>query len=327
MDIIAYKHYITDMKLRYKSSILIFALLTLVALTSCKEKKETKVLESVVEEKNNYVEVITNAMDFETVDEIKSGWTTFKYINKSFEPHFFILEKMPDTLGLATYKKDLFPPFISAFEHFEKGEIEDGMKEFENIPQWFYKVELAGGVGLTSEKTTSLSTIYLEPGTYIMECYVRMPNGLGHVFMGMIKELKVSHDSNDNQPPKADFKIGISSEKGITFNDSIKSGNYIFEAKFEDQKKYEHLMGHDVNLVKIENDSLVTDLNNWLNTVDFYAFRTPEPEGLLFLGGVEDLPEGETGYFEVSLEKGNYVLISEIPNAVEKKMIKPFTVY
>mgnify|MGYP001056008704 FL=1 len=86
-------------------------------------------------------------------------------------------------------------------------------------------------------------------------------------------------------------------------------------------------MGHDVNLVKIENNSFVTDLNNWLNIVDFNAFRSPEPEGLLFLGGVEDLPAGATGYFEATLEKGNYVLIYEIPNAVERKMIKPFTVY
>ena len=315
------------MKFKRKSSILIFTVLALIASTSCKEKKESNDLENIVERKDNYVEVITNGMDFKTVDEIKSGWTTFKYINKSFEPHFFILEKMPDTLGLATYKKDLFPPFISAFEHFEKGEMEAGMKEFEKIPQWFYKVELAGGVGLTSKKSTSKSTIFLEPGTYIMECYVRMPNGLGHVFMGMIKELKVSNESNDNEPPKADFKISISSEQGITFNDSIKSGNYTFEAKFEDQKQYEHLMGHDVNLVKIENNSLVTNLNNWLNIVDFKAFRSPEPEGLLFLGGVEDLPSGDTGYFEATLEKGNYVLISEIPNAVERKMIKPFTVY
>ena len=314
------------MKLNKKSSLLIFTMLMLLALASCKEKKETRVLESTIEE-TNYVEVVTNGMDFETVDEIKSGWTTFKYINKSFEPHFFILEKMPDTLGLTTYKKDLFPPFISAFEHFEKGEMEAGMKEFENIPEWFFKVELAGGVGLTSKKTTSLSTIYLEPGTYIMECYIRMPNGLGHVFMGMIKELKVSNESNGKKPPKANFKIGISSKQGIIFNDSIKSGNYTFEAKFEDQKQYEHLMGHDVNLVKIENDSLVTDLNNWLNIVDFNAFRSPEPEGLLFLGGVEDLPAGQTGYFEATLEKGNFVLISEIPNAVGRKMIKRFTVY
>ena len=315
------------MKLIKKSSLLIFTILMLLALNSCKEKKETEILENEKASENNYIEVVTKGMDFETVDEIKSGWTTFKYINKSFEPHFFILEKMPDTLGLTTYKKDLFPPFISAFEHFEKGEMEAGMKEFENIPEWFFKVELAGGVGLTSKKTTSLSTIYLEPGTYIMECYVRMPNGLGHVFMGMIKELKVINESNGNKPPKANFKIGISSEQGITFNDSIKSGNYTFEAKFEDQKQYEHLMGHDVNLVKIENDSLVTDLNNWLNIVDFNAFRSPEPEGLLFLGGVEDLPAGQTGYFEATLEKGNYVLISEIPNAVGRKMIKRFTVY
>lgn len=140
------------MKSRHKISMLIFSTLVLIASTSCKEKKESKELENIVEKKNNYVEVITNGMDFETVDEIKSGWTTFKYINKSFETHFFILEKMPDTLGLDTYKKDLFPPFISAFEHFEKGETEAGMKEFEKIPQWFYKVELAGGVGLTSKK-------------------------------------------------------------------------------------------------------------------------------------------------------------------------------
>jgi hypothetical protein len=315
------------MKIKHKNSILIIIVLTLIVLASCKEKKETKTSEFEIESEKNYVEVITNVMDFEMVDEVKSGWTTFKYINKSLEPHFFILEKMPDTLGLETYKKDLFPPFISAFEHFEKGEMEAGMKEFEKIPKWFYNVELAGGVGLTSKKTTSKSTIFLEPGTYIMECYVRMPNGLGHVFMGMIKELKVVNESNGYKPPKADFNIGISSEKGITFVDSIKTGNYILSAKFEDQKQYEHLMGHDVNLVKIENDSLISDLNNWLNIVDFKAFRTPEPEGLLFLGGVEDLPAGKTGYFEVTLEKGSYVLISEIPNSVERKMIKPFTVY
>lgn len=315
------------MKLKYKNSIIVFTTLLLIVLASCKEKKETKSVENEIELEKNYVEVITNGMDFEMLDEVKSGWTTFKYINKSYEPHFFILEKMPDTLGIEIYKKDLFPPFISAFEHFEKGEIETGMKEFEKIPEWFYKVELAGGVGLTSKKTTAKSTLFLEPGTYVMECYVRMPNGMPHAVMGMVKELKVSKESNSNIPPKAEYTISISSENGISFIDSLKAGNHILLAKFEDQKQYEHLMGHDVNLVKIENDSLKTTLNNWLNTVDFKAFRTPVPEGLLFLGGVEDLPAGKTGYFEVTLEKGNYVLISEIPNAVERKMIKPFSVY
>lgn len=315
------------MKVEYKYSLFALTTILLIALASCKKEKENKALENEIRPEEDYVEVITNGMDFEMVDEVKSGWTTFKYINKSFEPHFFILEKMPDTLGLYTYKKDLFPPFTSAFKYFEKGEIEAGMKEFEKIPEWFYKVELAGGVALTSKKTTSISTIFLEPGTYVMECYVRMPNGLGHVFMGMVKELRVSKESNGNTPPKADFNINLSSEKGITFLDSLKVGNHILSVKFEDQKQYEHFMGHDVNLVKIEHDSVIPSLNDWLNTIDFMAFRTPEPEGLLFLGGVEDLPAGNTGYFEVNLEKGNYVLISEIPNAIERKMMKRFSVY
>jgi hypothetical protein len=314
------------MKLEYRNSIIIFTALLLV-LVSCKKNKQTKPSENDVEIQKNYLQVITNAMDFEMVDEVKSGWTTFNYINKSNEPHFFILEKMPDTLGIETYKKDLFPPFTLAFEHFEKGEMEAGMKEFEKIPEWFYKVELAGGVGLTSKKTTSKSTIFLEPGTYVMECYVRMPNGMPHTFMGMVQELKVSEETNGNKAPKADYNIDIASEKGITFVDSLQTGTHTLAVKFEDQKQYEHLMGHDVNLVKIENDSLIPRLGNWLNTVDFKAFRTPVPEGLLFLGGVEDLPAGKTGYFEANLEKGNYVLISEIPNAVERKMIKAFTVY
>jgi len=143
----------------------------------------------------------------------------------------------------------------------------------------------------------------------------------------MVQELKVSEETNGNKAPKADYNIDIASEKGITFVDSLQTGTHTLAVKFEDQKQYEHLMGHDVNLVKIENDSLIPILGNWLNTVDFKAFRTPVPEGLLFLGGVEDLPAGKTGYFEANLEKGNYVLISEIPNAVERKMIKAFTVY
>jgi hypothetical protein len=316
------------MALKIKNPIIVFSMLLLL-VASCKEQNAAKTEEDnlVDEKKENHVEVITTGMDFKMVDQIPSGWTTFKYINNSYEPHFFILEKMPDTLGIETYRNDLFPPFTSAFEHFEKGEIEAGMKEFEKIPDWFYKIELSGGVGLTSQKTTSKSTLYLEPGKYVMECYVRMPNGMPHTFLGMIKELTVTDALNANSPPKADNTIEISSEKGITFVDSLKAGNYVLSVTFEDQKQYEHLMGHDVNLVKINNDSLIGALNNWLNIADFKAFRTPAPDGLKFLGGVEDLAAEKTGYFEVNLEKGNYVLISEIPNTVARNMIKRFSVY
>jgi hypothetical protein len=316
-----------DLNLR-KSLFITFLLITL--FTSCKNNNQkSSVNESTdsTAKSQNYIEVVTTGMDFELINEIQSGWTTFKYVNNSEEPHFFIFEKMPEGIRIGDYKKDLIPPFMAAFTHFDKGNVEAGMKEFEKIPDWFAKVELGGGVGLTSPHTVSESTIYLHPGVYVMECYVRMPNGMAHVFMGMLKELVVTEENNNQKLPKSDFDISLSSVNGISFVDSLKVGDYSLSVNFDDQKQYETMLGHDINLVKLENEHLLDTLNNWINAANVKAFRSPAPKGLIFLGGVEDLPTGSIGFFNVSLTKGNYVLISEIPNALQRKMYKRFKVY
>ena len=48
---------------------------------------------------------------------------------------------------------------------------------------------------------------------------------------------------------------------------------------------------------------------------------------MTFLGGVNNMPAGEKGYFKVNLMPGKYILISEVPNAMTKKMLKTFEVY
>lgn len=300
----------------------------LLTIVSCKNESKTvnKGDKNKVEAEEKYVEVRSTGMNFDMPDKLPSGWTNFKYINESNETHFFILEKMPDTLGLFTYRKEIFPPFKAAFSHMQEGNMEAAIKALENIPDWFFEVGLAGGVGLVSAGRTAKSYIHLEPGKYVMECYVRMPNGVPHVFSGMIKEVIVTNEKNNIKPPQASAFVSVSSSSGITIQDTLSAGNHIIAVKFEDQKHYEHLLGHDVNLVQIENDSLIPVLAGWLNTVDMKAFRTPAPAGMKFLGGVEDLDEGKTGYFEASLDKGKYVLISEIPNAVERGMVQYFEI-
>jgi hypothetical protein len=292
--------------------------------SSKEEKNQTS--ENILMDKD-YVEVITTGMDFQLKDTITHGWTTFKYINNSYEPHFFIFEKMPDSIGIDNYVNELLPPFKTAFEYLNKGDVAAGMKEFEKIPAWFYKVELFGGVGLTSPKTTTESTVYLDPGTYVMECYVRMPDGTPHTFMGMLKELTVIEGKEEKPEPNSDFEISISSDEGITFVDSLKVGSYSFGVNFKDQKLYENMLGHDVNLVKVENDTLLGTLSKWLNASDMSAFRSPAPAGLTFLGGVEDLQASKKGYFKANLDKGTYILVSEIPQAAERRMFKIFNAY
>jgi hypothetical protein len=45
-----------------------------------------------------------------------------------------------------------------------------------------------------------------------------------------------------------------------------------------------------------------------------------------FLGGLNEMPAGSTGYFSANLEPGTYAWIAEIPGTRAKGMLKTFTV-
>ena len=66
-----------------------------------------------------------------------------------------------------------------------------------------------------SPKTTSGTTIKLDPGYYIMECYVKMPNGKFHTGMGMAKAIIVTEKNSGFTPPEANINITVSSTEGI----------------------------------------------------------------------------------------------------------------
>lgn len=298
-------------------------------LFACKaDKNNAKKLESeaVSQTDSRIIEIVTRSMEFQMVDTLKSGWNTFLYKNLSNETHFFLLEKLPDGVRLDNYKKELIPPFENAFNHFLVGNFEAGSKELERIPKWFFEVQLYGGVGLLSPKTTAQSTIYLDPGYYAMECYIRMPNGKPHALMGMLKELVVLDENSKTNEPSPDLEVFISTADGISFNDTLTPGTKIIKVNFTDQKTYETLLGHDVNLVRLENLHLVDSLNNWINPADLNQFRSPSPQGIEFLGGVNDLQAGQHGYFTVNVSSGTYAFVSEVPNALQKNMLKVFEV-
>ncbi|MFH4968931.1 hypothetical protein V8G61_12070 [Gaetbulibacter sp. M240] len=318
-------------KIYIKRYAIFLSVISLIIFSCKNQNKENDTTINEVQRSNdkvNRVEVVTNAMDFEIPSQFDSGWTTFEYINKSEETHFFILEKMPEGITIENYNNELVPPFKKIFTFLIEGKNEEAMKASEEIPEWWKDVKLGGGVGLISPQSSAQSTVFLNPGTYVMECYVRMPNGMPHAFYGMLKQIVVTDKKNNLEAPIADYNIDVSSEKGIVFKDSIKSGVYELAVNFKDQKLYETLLGHDINLVRLDKLSNLDSLGDWINAANIQSFRTPTPEGLTFLGGVEDLEAGSTGFFKANLaEKGNYVLISEIPDVLNRKMYKVFKVY
>jgi hypothetical protein len=299
---------------------------TLITFHSCKSNKKEVVEEEIEEPIDNSIEIITEVMDFQMVDTISSGWNTFRYYNKSKETHFFLLDKYPEGKYLKDAEEEVGPIFQNGMDLINEGKTEEGFAEFGKLPEWFSKIVFVGGSGLVSPGHSSETTVKLEPGYYIVECYVKMANGVFHSSMGMVKELIVKDENSNNSPPNPTVSVNISSENGIVNKEVLSKGKQIFAVRFEDQTVHENFVGHDVNLVKLEDNANIDDLEKWMNWADPKGLITPSPEGVIFLGGVNDMPSGSKGYFKVNLDPGNYALISEVPNSSEKNMLKLFEV-
>lgn len=304
----------------------LFSVPLILLLFNCKNEKKHNQNNEPIAQTNDVVEIITNNMDFQSVDTLKSGWNTFKYVNKSTQVHFFLLDKYPEGKTIQNTIEEVGPPFDNGMAFIMEGKMEEAMAEFAKLPEWFSKVVFTGGSGLLSPGHTSITTVKLEPGLYIMECYVKMANGKFHTSMGMAKELHVLDEDSGNTPPVADNSIEISGTGGIIFDKEISAGEHTFSVFYKDQMVHENFVGHDVNLVKIDSTANLEIVEAWMNWATPTGLMDPVPEGVTFLGGTNDAPPGTTQYFKVNLIPGNYAFISEVPDSKKKGLLKQFTV-
>jgi hypothetical protein len=254
------------------------------------------------------------------------GWNTFKYINKSNEPHFILFDKYPEGKDITNMKNEVLPAFDEGMAFIMKGDMDAAMNAFGKLPPWFSEIVFSGGTGLVSPNTTAITTVYLIPGYYIMECYVKMANGTFHSSMGMTKELIVLDSKNDHTAPSASINISISSKEGISLGGDIGMGKQVFAVHYLDQIVHENFVGHDINLVRLDDTANLKELESWINWATPTGLMTPTPNGVTFLGGTNDAPAGTTQYFEAVLTPGTYAFIAEVPNSNEKGMLKVFEV-
>lgn len=286
------------------------------------DKKETESAQQ--EEQSLEVEIITNALEIQMPDSLPSGWTTFKYLNNSQMTHLIVFERYPEFEGRQLTVEDAKEVIVPAFQAVMDSLNSGGEPPFDQLPPWFENVEFLGGVGLVGPQKTAVTTINLQPGTYVVECYVKNPGGIFHSGAGMITALTVTGENNGLSEPTADVKINISSQRGIELQAPVKSGNQVFAVHFEDQALQEHFLGIDVNLVRLETGTDLEALQNWMNWMLPQGLQIPAPAE--FLGGAQDMPAGSTEYFSANLQTGRYALISEVPDPKSKGMYVEFEV-
>jgi hypothetical protein len=278
---------------------------------------------------SNVVTITAKGLTFDGPTSVAPGWTTFRFVNASTMTHFAILERLPAGTGIADQQREVAPVFQEGMNLLVKGDAKAANAKFGELPEWFGKIVFTGGPGLTAPGRTSETTVHLEPGNYLLECYVKT-NGIFHSYnpdpavFGMVHELKVAGDPSRAPEPEAAVHVRISSEKGIEVEGTPTPGPQTVAVTFEDQKVHENFVGHDVHLVRLDEGIDLDALAAWMDWTRPDGLQTPAPA--TFLGGVEEMPSGSTGYFTATLEPGRYAWIAEVPSPEEKGMLKVFAV-
>ena len=253
------------------------------------------------------VELTVEDYSFLGPPRLRSGWTTFRMTNKGEQTHFMLLYRLPEGKSFDHYAAEISQPFQAEFDRYYSGEVSrDEMLEQIGavLPEWFGLLEGMGGVGLTAPGRTAQATVLLEPGDYVMECYVISPEGKFHGSLGMLRPLIVDAESTGMEAPEADIRITLSNYE-MSVEGEATAGEHIVAVHATEDA--EGLIGHDVHLARLDPDTSVEDLVAWMNWME--ALRPPVPAE--FLGGAEHLGAGRTSFLAVTLEPGRYVWISE----------------
>lgn len=275
----------------------------------------------------NLVEVTTTGMNFQVDEEISSGWTTFRYYNKSAMTHFFSLSKLPVVDGKQKTAHDEVAEsgdiYKAALDSINAGNRKAAFAILADLPAWASEKIQFGGVGMLSPGGTGQTDIYLEPGVYYMECYIKT-DGAFHALKGMYANITVTKENVGASPPEPTLNMNISTANGFKMDEIVEPGRHVVAVYFQDQVSKSGA-GNDVHLVKLAEESELEKLENWMTWTTEEGMTTPAPAGE-FLGGVQNLRGGETGYMTVDITPGEYAWISEGTNLSSRNLLKRFTV-
>lgn len=268
------------------------------------------------------IETSVEDFAFNAPATLPSGWNHLRMTNTGEQPHFMAFMRLPEGHTFDEYAEQVSRPFNDQYKVYRSGAVD--RTTFLNelggaLPEWFGAVEFTGGVGLTSPGRTAESWVYLEPGNYVLECYIVSPkDGVFHNDLGMLRPLIVSVEGSNVEPPEANAEFALSNYQ-LQMDGELVPGRNVVAVRVDE--KAEGLIAHDLLLAKLDADTDLQEVITWLDWVDHMMPPAPAE----FLGGAEGVSvPGRTSYVAVDLEPGRYAWLSE--GYASQGMVHEFTI-
>ncbi len=301
---------------------LLAALLLAVGLMACRSGPDAG--EQRTEDADGPPVVEVKAVDyaFAAPDTVRSGWNTFRLTNKGTEHHLFVLSQLPDGVTYGEFYAKVVAPMDSLRSMVRAGPVDTAAarKLRRRIPDWYPKeMPPMGGVSLTAPGRTANTTVELESGTYVMECYVRTAERRFHLLRGMAKPLVVTTDSTGASPPEADGSISLSRGE-MQADTTMAAGSHTIAVHFgkKDTSVSLHRYNQHLHLARLNKETRPDDLARWM------TWDPIMPSPVEFVGGPQSMLAGHTAYMHVDLSPGRYAWV--LGNPPKQGSVQPFTV-
>ncbi len=227
------------------------------------------------------------------------------------------ISRLPEGIGYTEYMDKFIGPWETILKELQDGKIE--VKDIitranELLPDWADKVQYITSRGLVSPGHKAEKTIYLEPGEYVMECWVKTSDGYIHVSRGMTHPFTVTKESAESTEPEPAEKITVNEHQIRTdWNPGLGKHSFAVFLQHDTSGMPVH---NNINLIRLNDSTDLSKVNRWLDWYHVGGLRSPAPAE--FLGGLSTYHSKvgqKAEYFTAYItEPGRYALIVEVPD-------------
>ena len=233
--------------------------------------------------------IVSDEYSFEAPEQFSGGVVTVVLDNRNAdEMHHATLLKLDDGRTLQDFV--------------------DFVVEAHKPPTW---VTHFGGPEDVLPGRVGRATVILEPGSFLLVCYVGTGFGAPHLEKGMIRDLEVLEPEVLATEPEHDVILTMK-EYGYVLSDSLHAGSQTVRIESTGEQP------HNLLIYRLKPEKQVGDFVAW-----WFAGREGVAPGDP-MGGYTALDPGRHGFFELDLEPGSYVFFCLVE---DQKDARPHLMY
>jgi len=243
----------------------------------------------------NALRIVATDFAFASPDTVPAGLTNIVMVNQGKDPHQAVVFRVDSAKTMAEVQAALMGP---------------------SIPSW---ITLPGGPNGAMPGDSANTMTVLDPGNYVMVCFLNGADGKPHIEKGMIKSFVVKPAGPPLALPAADVTI-TTKDYAFDVSPAIAAGTHTVRMVNQGPQL------HEIAVMKLAPGATMATVQAWAQG----GMKGQPP--MYPVGGIAGLSVGLTANFTETFAPGDYLLICFVPDSKDGKphfmhgMMMPFKV-